>query len=142
MDLASLSPVVADAVSGYEEVLAVFVFGSAAEARMHPRSDVDLAALFSEGCAVDRRLDLSLEIGSRVQTKIGRRVQVLVLNHAHPGLAFRAIRGRLLLDRDPVARSLYAARTISRYHDYRRFLRQHVPAMEARAREGRFGTAR
>jgi hypothetical protein len=142
MDVGSLRRIVADAVSDRNEILAVFVFGSASEGRMHARSDIDLGLLLAESASPERCFEISLEVGARIETKVGRRVQMIVLNRAHPSLAFRALRGRRLLDRDPVARSLFTIRTISRYHDYRRFLRRHVPAMEARALEGRFGTTR
>lgn len=142
MDAEALKSRVLDAVSDLNAVQAVYLFGSASEGRERPGSDVDLAVLFAEGSTRTSRLELSLEIRARVEASMGRRADVVPLNDAHSSLAFRAIRGRLLVDRDPVARCLYAVRTISRYHDYRRFLQAHVPSMEARAREGRFGTAR
>lgn len=46
---------------------------------------------------------------------------------------------RLLFDRDPVSGSLFSARTISRYHAYRRFLAAHAPVLKKRAAEGRHG---
>ncbi|MGH7897267.1 MAG: type VII toxin-antitoxin system MntA family adenylyltransferase antitoxin [Candidatus Binatia bacterium] len=142
MDVREVKAVVLEAVSDLAEVLAVYLFGSVGEGRASRRSDLDLAVLFADDIGPDRRLELRLELRARLASATKGPVDVIPLNGAHPSIAFRAIRGRLLVDRDPVKRSLYVARTISRYHDYRRFLRQHVPSVEARAREGRLGAAR
>jgi predicted nucleotidyltransferase len=142
MDSAALESGIREAASKPADVLAVYLFGSAYEGRMHKRSDVDVAVLFAEDTSPERALDVTFELASAIERSSGRPVQVTTLNRAHPSLAFRALRGRKLVDRDPIATALFAVRTISRYHAYRRFLRYHLPAVEARALEGRFGTAR
>ena len=75
-------------------VVALYLFGSGAEGRMHRESDVDVGALLDRrilGTPRDRfeaRLQLLAELAPRFG---GRAVDVVVLNDAPPGLASRIV---------------------------------------------------
>lgn len=121
-------------------VLAVYLFGSARDGTMRPDSDVDLAVLLEPSTQALRRLDIRTTLASRLEAVVRRRVQVVALAEADPILAFHALSGRLLLDRDPVERSLATVRMINRYEDERFTIEQfYRPALAARALRGTFG---
>lgn len=83
-----------------------FVFGSAAEGRSTPASDLDVAAWWGEGAPAS--WDVAVPDG----------VDLLVLDDAPLELAGRvALRGRLLFDDDPPARVGWQATTRRIYLD-------------------------
>lgn len=140
IDIEALEAVVGRATADLPEVVAVYLFGSANDGRMRPDSDVDLAVLHDDGLGPLSRLDLRTTLASRVEAVVDRRVQVVSLAEASPILAFEALNGRVLLDRDPVARSLATVRMMQRYEDHRILLdRFYRPALARRALEGTFG---
>jgi uncharacterized protein len=124
----------------YPEVVCAYLFGSFADGVQRSSSDVDLAILLDDNLDKFKAFEMSLAIGDELERRLRRKVDLIVLNHAHLAIAFQAIRGRLIYDTDPVKRSLFAARIMSRYYDYKRYLDFHWKAISARAREGKFGT--
>ena len=94
------------------------VFGSSVRGTMHPHSDVDVAI----GMIDARRLDL-MELGelrSKLQAAAGRPVDLVLLEEAPPGLAYRVFRhGRLIFARDERALAARRARAILEYLDFR-----------------------
>ena len=94
------------------------LFGSRGRGRAHERSDVDIAV----GLAPDRRLSVR-EIGdliSRLETASGHPVDLVLLDEASPGLAYRAFRdGRVIFHRDRSAFVARKARAILEYLDFR-----------------------
>src|SRR5206468_4548770 len=78
-------------------VVALYLFGSAADGRMHRESDVDVGVLLDHAVyttARDRfeaRLALISELTARLP---GRQADVVVLNEAPPGLAQRIVTAR------------------------------------------------
>lgn len=94
------------------------VFGSSARGTAHARSDVDVALGFGPG-----RRPGAYELGaivSRLEEAAGQRVDVVVLDDAPPGLAYRVFRdGVAVLVRDRSALVERKARAIIEYLDYR-----------------------
>ena len=94
------------------------VFGSSARGTAHPGSDVDVALDFGWG-----RRPGAYELGvivSRLEQAAGRCVDVVVLEDAPPGLAYRVFRdGVAVLVRDRSALVERKARAIIEYLDYR-----------------------
>ena len=82
------------------------------------RSDIDIAV----GLAPDVRLSVR-EIGdliSRLETALGQPVDLVLLDEASPGLAYRAFRdGRMIYLRDRGAFVARKARAILEYLDFR-----------------------
>lgn len=94
------------------------LFGSSVKGTTHFRSDVDVAI----GVIDRRRLDL-MEIGdlkSRLEAAAGRSVDLVILDEAPPGLAYRVFRdGRLIFARDEPSLAARRARAILEYIDFR-----------------------
>jgi predicted nucleotidyltransferase len=94
------------------------LFGSSAKGTTHFGSDVDVAI----GGLHGRRLDL-LEIGdlrSRLEAAVGKPVDLVILDEAPPGLAYRIFRdGRLIFARDEQSLAARRARAILEYIDFR-----------------------
>jgi predicted nucleotidyltransferase len=94
------------------------LFGSRARGSAHAESDVDLAI------GLRRDTDLSaLDLGdlaSRLEAAAGRPVDVVLLEDAPPGLAYRIFRdGVVLVERDHRALADRKARAILEYLDFR-----------------------
>ena len=94
------------------------VFGSSVKGTAHPGSDVDVAIGVRGTC----RLDL-IELGelrSKLEAAAGRPVDLILLEEAPPGLAYRVFRdGRMILARDERALNARRARAILEYLDFR-----------------------
>ncbi len=94
------------------------LFGSRGRGSAHDRSDTDLAV----GLARGARLSVT-EIGdllSRLETAAGGRVDLVLLDEARPGLAYRVFRdGRVVFERDRAALVERKARAILEYLDFR-----------------------
>jgi hypothetical protein len=123
------------------EVLVAYLFGSHAREKPTPISDVDFAVLLSEavpcGAYLDYRIALMQEL-----TRIFRsdEVQVVILNHAPPLLAYKVIvEGKPLLCRDELARLRFRTDATRRYLDTKPLRRIQHTATARRIREARFG---
>jgi predicted nucleotidyltransferase len=94
------------------------VFGSSATARAHANSDVDLAIGLVDGPDLDV-LDLGALTAS-LEAAAGRPVDLVLLEEAPPGLAYRVFRdGHVIVTRDPRALARRRARAILEYLDFR-----------------------
>ncbi len=94
------------------------LFGSRGRGHAHERSDVDIAV----GLVPPGRLSVN-EIGdliSRLETAAGQPVDLVLLDEASPGLAYRAFRdGRVIFQRDRGAFVARKARAILEYLDFK-----------------------
>jgi len=129
----------AEVLSGYPQVKFGYLFGSVAEGLEREDSDVDVAVYFSEELDKAEVFELSLRIGEELESALKRRVDLIALNHAHPSIAFRAIKGEVVFERDPVERALVASRIMSRYYDFRHFFKFWEEEISRRLKEGVFG---
>jgi predicted nucleotidyltransferase len=97
--------------------LAVYLFGSVARGEAGPESDVDVGILFAE----DPPATLSapqFAIEAALERLLGSPVQVVALNRAPADLVHRVLRdGRLVLDRDRVARIRFEVQSRNEYFD-------------------------
>lgn len=99
------------------DVLAVYLYGSEARGTATPASDIDLAILYARPAR--RTLDaLPLDMEAELERRLGRPVQIVVLNDAPADLVHRILRdGRLLLDRDRAARIRFEVRARNEFFD-------------------------
>jgi len=101
-----------------ERILYALLFGSTSRGTSTRTSDVDLAI----GLGPDVRLT-SRELGglvARLEEAVGRAVDLVVLDDAPPGLAYRVFRdGQVVLERDRAAMVGRKARAILEYLDYK-----------------------
>jgi hypothetical protein len=93
------------------------VFGSSARGEACPHSDLDVAVGLSAGGSLE-----ALELGAltaRLEEAAGRPVDLVLLDEAPPGLAYRIFRdGRPILERDRNALVRRKARAILEYLDF------------------------
>lgn len=99
----------------HPEIQAAWLFGSTVTGDGGPLSDIDVALLFSKRVSL-REFGL---VVSDLSEALGRNdVDPVDLFDASPLLRHRIFtRGRLLLDREPVARVNFTARALSEYFD-------------------------
>ncbi len=107
-----------------------YLFGSAARGDARPDSDLDVAILFEQD--PPRTLEgLHVEIADELQRRIGRRIDLVVLNRAPADLVHRVLRdGILVCDRNGSARIRFEVRLRNEYFDMepvRRLYRRRVP---------------
>ena len=97
--------------------VAVYLFGSVARGEARADSDVDVGVLFEQ--EPPATLDApQFAVEAELERRFGRAVQVVALNRASSDLVHRALRdGRLVLDRDPAARTRFEVRSRNEYFD-------------------------
>ncbi len=101
-----------------EPVVAAWIFGSRAAGALGPLSDVDVGILPRYDLGTDARFRLRLRTSVEAAAAFGTdSADVVLVDEAAPSIAFAAIGGRLVLDRDPGLREIAEARIMSRYHD-------------------------
>ena len=113
----------ADRLSSRAELIFAIVFGGFLEER--PFRDIDVGVYLAHGTrAGEDIVEAALyaeELSAELSKLVGLPVDVVVLNHAPVWLLYRALKGRVILDRDPVLRArlyLMALDTLSpaRWH--------------------------
>ncbi|MCF7853382.1 MAG: nucleotidyltransferase domain-containing protein [Candidatus Pacebacteria bacterium] len=107
-----------DVLRRSEDVACAYLFGSAAQERMSPLSDVDIGVLLKESGTSD---DVLVALESELSRCLpGRSVDLVSLTQAPCHLAYRIIRdGRLLVNMDPAAKESFEVRAITGYLDFK-----------------------
>lgn len=139
--LAAASRAIARCVSRRPEVDAAYIFGSVAQGRPRPDSDIDIAVLvgrrISAARALRYRLTLTNELGAALKRSD---VQLVLLNEAPPLLAQRVLsRGTLVFERSHAARVRFQIRTAHRYADLVPAMERYIRRLKKDVREGRIG---
>lgn len=127
--------------AGQDDIVAAYLFGSAAAGRRGPLSDVDVAVLLdspeasaSERTPGRRRADLAARLPSALGVS---RVDVVMLDSAPPGLAFRAVSGgRVVVGKDAPARLRFEVALLHRYIDQLPLEREYTSAFRERVSRG------
>jgi predicted nucleotidyltransferase len=122
--LATIASAVRASVPG---VVSVYLFGSAAEARTHRDSDVDVAILMSHDLAprAADRFEARLAAVTRLRAALGRDADVVMLNDAPPQLARRILTdGQRVLIEHADKDSAFRRVVLSRAADLEPFLRR------------------
>ncbi len=105
-----------------EELVAAYRFGSEARGTARPQSDLDLALLLRVS-PPRTLLAQPFALADDLTAKLGRPVQIIVLNDAPVDLVHRVLRdGVLLVDRDPSARIRFEVSARNAYFDLKPFL--------------------
>ncbi len=114
------------------DLIAAYLYGSAARGEQREESDVDLGLLYRSEpprtlAAPPRQLE------DRLTARLGRDVQVVVMNAAPPDLVHRILRdGVLCLDRERSQRIRFEVRSRNEYFDLLPFLERYRRASGAR----------
>lgn len=102
---------------------AAYLFGSVARGEARPDSDVDVAVLFPSP-PPQTLAGQPFLVASELESILGRRVDVVVLNTAPVDLVHRVLRdGVLLMQPDPSARIAFEVRARNQYFDLLPILR-------------------
>ena len=154
-DRTDLDRQVREGLAARGDVAFAYLFGSRAKGTARPDSDVDLAVHFGadvgrgtdgEDTASVERKKSALELEGVLERELGRRVQVVVLEDAPPGLAHNVLdTGRLVFCRDDRARRHFFVAHCKRYfemqHIHRIFDRYRLRRLEQGTFGGRQGDA-
>jgi predicted nucleotidyltransferase len=113
------------------EILAAWLFGSQARGTARPDSDVDVAVLL--GTVPEGRYPpVEVELGVELTRRLGREVDVVVLNRASPELVHRALRdGELLVERDRAERVRFQVHQRALFFDMQPVWREYRRRPEA-----------
>lgn len=118
------------------EVLEAYLFGSAAQGRAQPHSDIDVAVFVDERRCPRGSFGYRAGLTTHLIAGIGcNSIDVVVLNHAPPLLYHRVLRdGLRVLSRDLRATTSREARALSRYCDFVPQLEKFEQAVARRSR--------
>lgn len=99
------------------DVIAAYLFGSLAQGRAHPQSDIDVAVLL-EPMDVETAFNRRLRLMEYLRPYADREVDVVVLNTAPPLLQYQVLKhGRLLYERERSGRAEFEVRVGEVYAD-------------------------
>jgi predicted nucleotidyltransferase len=131
----------ADFFAADERVLIAYLFGSQAQGKAHPRSDVDLAVRVRGHPSLEERDALRTEWEEALSELLGRHdVEVVVLNGADLFLRYQVVKhGRVLFARDPAEVIADWNRTFKEYFDVKPLWDQYTQLIRQNIREGRPG---
>ena len=115
--------VLQETLAGQADIIAAFLFGSVAQDKAHRQSDVDVAVLFDAAVDPQRRFELTLAIGAKLEDRLPVAVDVVALNNAPLLLQFEILHhGQLIMENDRSQRCLFQMRSMSRYYDAKPYL--------------------
>lgn len=129
------------ALSGRQEILDAYLFGSQARGTPRADSDVDVAVYVDPATDMNVGFGIDATLTADLMRALGRDdVDVVLLNRADPVLYHRVLRdGVRLLVRDPKATAGREGYALSRYFDFLPQLEKIRRAAQSRADRGQFG---
>lgn len=141
----NLLPILKEALEKHREVEFAYLFGSQAQGKAGPLSDIDVAVYVDVGALTTDypygykaafMADLMLALKSN-------RVDVVILNDAKPFLRFQVIRhGHLILSRHEGKRVAFQVRTFNEYQDVKRLMEVQRQYLSERLEDNTFGQRR
>jgi predicted nucleotidyltransferase len=103
-------------------IAAVYIFGSAAKARSHSTSDLDVAVMFVTYRA-DKEGFIFLNYLAEMEGLIARKIDLVCFNTADSLLKHQIMKyGQILIDKNPKARVDLMVKAMVEYEDYKRQL--------------------
>lgn len=123
MDKERIVSQIQTALHDQPDLVAAYLFGSLAEGLHRAESDIDVAVLFKDELEPAILFQRTLDIGTALERVLPYAVDVVALNLAGPILCFQIIqKGKVILQRDEVARCLFHVRATNLYFDAKPFL--------------------
>lgn len=142
-DATEYIPSLAERISKDKDVVACYLFGSYAEGKQTPVSDVDLAVLLDVAFPAERYFEKKLDLLSIVTLSLKTdEVDLIILNQAPPLLSYRILsRGKLLFERGEKKgqKVNFQVRTFDHYFDFKPVEMVIYNGLVRRIKEGRFG---
>jgi len=142
-DVMRYIPSLIEKLSLDEDIIALYLFGSYAEDKQTPVSDIDLAVLlkrdFPQDSYFEKKLTLLSTITSLLKTD---EVDLVILNQVPPALSYRILsKGSLLFEKtdQKSQRVSFQVRICDRYFDFKPVEKVLHEGLVRRIREGRFG---
>ena len=125
IDYSEIRRLVEPALSGSSYVVAAYLFGSTAQGRRRPGSNIDIALLLAaEGKIPDRKTLLENLLPPLCRELQGD-VHLLILNDASPFTCSQVFRhGRLLYVRDRLELALFRMKSVALFADFAPVLRR------------------
>jgi predicted nucleotidyltransferase len=119
MDRANLVDRLRAAFTGRPGIVAAYLFGSVARDEVLPSSDVDIGVILAQGRPLTLEELVPLDdLREELALLVGRDVDLVPMNGAHPELLHRILRdGVLLYQTDPAARVNFEVQARNEYWD-------------------------
>lgn len=123
-----LTAALRQALLSHPDVVAAYLFGSAARGELRSTSDIDVGVLLDGPPNPSSRprltrSSLRADLQADLETAVRRPVDLVVLNHASPDLIHRVLRDSVLLvERDRSARIRFEVGARNEYFDVLPFL--------------------
>lgn len=125
------------------DIITIYLFGSYAEGKQTPVSDIDLAVLLDGGFPPSRYFEKKLALLAIITSLLKTdEVDLVILNHAPPVLAYRILsKGRLVFEKEDGKgqRVNFQVRSLDRYFDFKPTEKVLHEGLVRRIKEGRFG---
>jgi hypothetical protein len=122
-----------DTFKNFPEIMAVYLFGSAATGRIHDESDIDLAIVPRDRSVAFRRLDILNELAKEGFCNI----DLVILPEDDIVLQYEAIRqNRLIYQKPEFESGTYYSRVIRQYLDFMPYLNTQRKAYKDRILNG------
>lgn len=100
-------------------ILCVYLFGSVANAKESPSSDVDIAVLYNNSVSASKYTDQQIDTSIDLSLLLDKNVDVIILNRAAPYLKFQIIQKGIRVYENPKRESrIFEARSILEYFDF------------------------
>jgi hypothetical protein len=121
-------------------VVAAYLFGSAARRQATHLSDVDIAVLLDAEIDTESSVEQQVDLMIALEKFASHEVQVTILNRAPPLLAYQVIRdGVLLYERDETERVAFEVNVMKVYFDLKPVFEFHRQALIKRIQEEGLG---
>jgi uncharacterized protein len=133
----------AEYLSRQTDVIVAYLFGSVARGQTTPMSDVDIAVLLDVSADPEALLERQITLLTDLEQLARLEVQLTLLNHAPPLLAYQVIReGVLLHQRSEAERVAFQVKAMKEYFDVQPMLAFHNDALRQRIQEDGLGRRR
>lgn len=102
-----------------QDVMCVYLFGSAAAGRQRPGSDVDIAVLLSSEVPAQDYTDRALCFMDDLSRRLNRNVDIVILNKAHAFLKYQIFKsGRKIYEHSSRDSHDFEVRSLVEYLDF------------------------
>jgi uncharacterized protein len=136
-------PALAAFLAAQPDVVVAYLFGSLAQGRATPHSDVDIAILLADAPDILAVADRRLQLIGAVEPFVRGDVDVVILNNASSVLQHEVLRNRhVIYERSRMARIDFEVRSGKIYADEQHHREFFTEAIFTELREGRFGGRR